>query len=121
LAYADFVGVGNIRTGVDMHFNRKLASDLLEIKRNLPEKTQDQLSLSVSDIEEAIFDINQSTSNQKLKDLTKSFLDDANSKWAKKVDRESLNPFFLMLRSGSAMIGRCVNTLTGSGTTTKHL
>jgi len=97
-----------------MQFNRKLASDLIEIKRNLPEKTQEQMSLSVSDIEEAIFDINQSTSNQKLKSLTKSFLDDANSKWAKKVDKETRNPFALLLRNGSAMIGKCVDSLGGA-------
>jgi len=103
-----------------MQFNRKLASDLIEIKRNLPDKTQDQLSLSVSDIEEAIFDINQTTSNQKLKALTKSFLNDANSKWAKKVDPEKLNPFGMLVKNGAAVYNKFVASLTSSRATGKH-
>jgi len=52
-----------------------MASYLLQIKRSLPYEMQDQFKLSAPNIKELVFDLYESTDNDKLKNLTSAFLE----------------------------------------------
>lgn len=72
-----------------MKIDRKMASYLLEIKRNLPYEMKEQFKLSAPNIEELVFDIHQTAKRQKLKDLTRSFLENSGDEWARKLKQNS--------------------------------
>ena len=83
-----------------MKIDRKMASYLLEIKRNLPYEMREHFKLSAPNIEELVFDVYQTAKREKLKELAKSFLEDSGPEWSRKLRQQESNGLMSSLDFG---------------------
>ncbi|MEM7360998.1 MAG: hypothetical protein AAF431_18040 [Pseudomonadota bacterium] len=93
-----------------MKIDRKMASYLLEIKRNLPYEMREHFKLSAPNIEELVFDIYQTAKREKLKELAQSFLENSGPEWTRKLQQDDSNGLIGSLDLGKPIrIGEAFN------------